>query len=143
MRRRGIPKEYTEWIHNKVEGRHTQIIFDDFTAAPRVVPRGLDQGCPLSGILFQFYNADLLEIPDRNNGEDTIAFVDNATAMAEGSNLEESNAKIEDIMEKQGGGLDWSDTHDSKYELQKFALVGFTRHREPDPTGKKATQPLQ
>jgi len=82
MRTRGIPKQYTDWIHRKVTDRKTTITFDGHTSDPRMLSRGLDQGCPLSGIAFQFYNMDLIDICDKKNGEDAVAFVDDTLLLA-------------------------------------------------------------
>ena len=38
--------------------------------------KGIDQGCPLLGIAYQFYSADIADICDTDNGEDTITFMD-------------------------------------------------------------------
>ena len=95
MRRRGIPKEYTEWICRKVTNCTTRICFDDFRAPIEAIKRSIDQGCPLSGILFIFYNVDLLEITKKANGEDSIAVVDDITILATGEDLEEAFGKLE------------------------------------------------
>jgi len=65
MWRRGIPKEYTEWIKQKVEHRHIIVTLDDYSIAAMEIPHGLDQGCPLSGVTYQFYSADLIETPEK------------------------------------------------------------------------------
>jgi len=41
-----------------------------------MLSKGLNQGCPLSGIAFQFYNSDLVDIKDSTSGEDAVAFMD-------------------------------------------------------------------
>jgi len=64
MRRSGVPEEDMNWIQRKVEGRCTCMTFDGYRSEARGLSSGIDQGCPLSGMPFQFYNADLLEIKD-------------------------------------------------------------------------------
>ncbi|KAF8575599.1 hypothetical protein K439DRAFT_1369636 [Ramaria rubella] len=64
MQMRGIPAEYTEWICIKVEGRQTMLSFDGHMSDKKTLLHGLDQKCPLSRILYQFYNVDLLDIPN-------------------------------------------------------------------------------
>ena len=73
----------------KVEGRWTTMHFDGYTSEARRLRRGIDQGCPLSGIIFQFYNTDLLEIGDSKRGEDTVGFVDDTLLLARARTLEE------------------------------------------------------
>jgi len=48
MRRYGVPKEYTDMILDKMTGRETMIVFDNFTSEPFPVKNRLDQGCNLS-----------------------------------------------------------------------------------------------
>ena len=143
MRHRGIPKEYTEWISQKVEGRKTILSFDDFNTEERILRRGMDQGCPLSGIAYQFYNADLLETTNKLNREDSVAFVDDTAIFTEGKYLSEAFSKLEDIMERRGGALDWAKSHKCEFALNKFGLVGFTRKRETaSGTQGKKTRPV-
>ena len=54
----------------------------------------MDQGCPLSGVEYQFYNADLLEITNRKEAEDCIRFVNDTIIIAEGANLQEAFKKL-------------------------------------------------
>jgi len=75
MRTQGIPTQYTDWIHQKVSGRRTSMTFDSYASEPRMLSRGLDQGCPLSGITFQFYNADLINICNKKSSKGVVAFV--------------------------------------------------------------------
>jgi len=51
--------------------------FDGYELEPLALMKGIDQGFPLSRIAYQFYNADLVEIHNTNNGEDTVMFMDN------------------------------------------------------------------
>ena len=88
MRHREIPQEYTRWIEMKVEGCRTTLCFNDHTTEEKVISQGMDQGCPLSGITYQFYNADLLGTTRSGNKEDSIAFIDDAVILAEGDTLE-------------------------------------------------------
>ena len=130
MRTKGIPKEYMEWIRRKVANRNTTIYLDDYTTPPMLIPWGLDQGCPLSGIVYQFYSTGLIEIPNENNGEGCVSFVDDTTITAEGKDLEDAFKKLENIMTRQKGALDWAKTHDCQFALDKFGLMGFTRRWE-------------
>jgi len=100
MRTQGVPTQYTDWIYQKVAGRRTSITFNRHTSEPRTLSRGLDQGCPLSGITFQFYNADLIDICDKKSGEDVVAFVDDTLLLAQGKNIEITNNKVKDMMER-------------------------------------------
>ena len=142
MRKRGIPKQYTDWIRSKVMYRSTQLVFDDYISPQETLHCGIDQGCPLSGILFLFYNADLLEITCSANGEGSVAVVDDATILAKGADLKETTKKLVEIMNRQNGLLTWSRSHGCEFALNKFALIGFTRRRTPDETRKGKTKPI-
>jgi len=76
-----------------------------------LLSKGLDQGCPLSGIAFQFYNADLVDVRDVNKGEDVVAFMDDTLLLAWGKNLTDTNMQVKQMMTRRGGGLDWSKSH--------------------------------
>ena len=46
------------------------------------------------GIAFQFYNADLIDICDKKNGEGAVAFIDDTLLLAHGKNLKTTNTKV-------------------------------------------------
>ena len=71
----------------------------------------INQGCPLSALAFLFYNADILDIPNRKNGEAGTGFIDDIVFVAHSPTFPASNCKIQVIMERQGGCLEWSCTH--------------------------------
>ncbi|KAI0055115.1 hypothetical protein BV25DRAFT_1766755, partial [Artomyces pyxidatus] len=87
MRKRGVPKTLTDWAARKLRSRHTILTFDGFRSDPYTLDCGADQGCPISGPLFQFYDADLLDIPRRDDGEDSIAFVDDTSLLTVGDTM--------------------------------------------------------
>ena len=78
-------------------------------------------------ILYIIYNADLLEITDYNDTEDALGYVDDIALLAIGSNLEETTEKLRNLMEKEGGGLEWSKSHNSRFEISKSAVLHFSR----------------
>jgi len=82
MRKRGVPRQYTDWIVPKVSGHHTTLKFNGFKSELFLLSKGLDQGCPLSGIVFQFYNSDLMDIRRTDEGRDAIMFMDNLLLLA-------------------------------------------------------------
>jgi hypothetical protein len=63
----------------------------------------------------QFYNVDLLDITRKGDGEDSVAVVDDTTILARGANLEDTFRKLEDIMTRLKGALEWSDLHDCEF----------------------------
>ena len=140
MRTRGIPMQYTDWIHQKVSDRKTTITFDGHASNPRTLSRGLNQGCPLSGLAFQFYNADIIDICNKKSREDTVVFVDDTLFLTCGKNLEIMNTSVKAMMERDGGLLMWSNTHQTEFTIKKIGIMGLTRQRENNPEGQLATQ---
>ena len=46
------------------------------------------------------------------------------------------------MMTRKGGGLEWSHMHQCKFALNKFGVMGLTRRRELDPSGRTQTRPI-
>ena len=116
--------------------------FDGYKSEPLPLSKGLDQGCPLSGIAFQFYNSDLVDIRDPTSSEDAIAFMDNTLLLAQGKSLDETNYQVKHMMTREGRGLDWSHMHQCKFALKSFRIMGLKRRREPDPSRRLKTIPV-
>lgn len=138
MRKRGVPVEFTDWIARQNEGRTTRLIFDGFSSEVFPVHNGMDQGNPLSMPLYGFYCPDLLEeggTPDSD--ELATAFVDDTTLLAADFDFEKTNAKLLNRMERPGGAIEWAARHHATFEIDKFALVHFSRKTEADPTTRK------
>jgi len=107
--------------------------FDGYESEPLMLSKGLDKGCPLSGIAFQFYNSDLVDIKDSTSSEDAVAFMDDMLLLVWGKTLADTNYRVKHMMTREGGGLNWSHTHQCKFVLKNFRIMGLTRRREPDP----------
>ena len=85
---------YVDWIKRKMEGCTMTLVFNGFVSEPIALHRGINQGCPLSGILFQFYNTDLIDGYDPKKGKTAVAFMDDALMLACAKNLLEVNTKL-------------------------------------------------
>lgn len=133
MRLRGIPKETTDWIARRMEHRQTNLNFDDYTSEPFNIDNGLDQGDPFSVIGYMIYNSDLLEVPQAQDSEDSILFVDDTTILAVGTDYIETHGKISSMLHREGGILQWAEEHNCSFGIDKFQLIDFTR-------GKTATK---
>ncbi len=127
LRMRGVPVEYVRWLRTKLTGRRTTLKFDDFASDPFLIERGIDQGCPLSVILYAFYNAALVEAADHKKGETAEGSMDDVAVIATGRTFRAVHAQLEDFMTRTGGGEDWSATHHSPFSVDKFGLVNFSR----------------
>ncbi|KAG9120597.1 hypothetical protein FRC07_003847, partial [Ceratobasidium sp. 392] len=131
MRLLGVPRGYIRWTLAKLRGRTTCLAFDDFMSDPLPILNGIDQGCPLSVIYYLIYNSPLIRIPNHRR-ELCVAYIDDITLMVWGKSPEANNKRLLAMMERRGGALDWSRSHNSTFELDKTALIHFTRRKDLD-----------
>lgn len=78
-------------------------------------------------ILYIIYNADLLSIAGDVDSEDSLGFVDDIAILAIGKDFEENARTLKSMMEREGGGQQWSNEHNSKFEISKSAVLHLTR----------------
>ena len=60
LRMRKVPTKIVKFIRNPLTGRSTTLKFDDFISERIALDNRIGQGDPLSMILYQYYNTDLL-----------------------------------------------------------------------------------
>jgi Reverse transcriptase (RNA-dependent DNA polymerase) len=125
MRRHRVPRKIVTFIHNMLRGRVTALKFNRFTLDTMSIENGIGQGDPLSMVMYQFYNVDMLEIP-KADGKSAIAYVDNTIMLATADTFTEVHTKLADMMTREGGVADWSTDHNSLLEHSKLALIDFT-----------------
>ena len=124
LRKRKVPEKYANFVHNMLRDRVTTLKFDGYVSDPIAIDNGIGQGDPLSMVLYQYYNADLLDIPSGKD-EEAVAYVDDAFMMATGTDFQNAHRALADMMCKEGGVEDWSKTHSSPLEYTKLALMNF------------------
>lgn len=129
MRKIGVPKAYVLWMLAKLDGRTTCLAFDDYLSDALPVSNGIDQGCPLSVIFYLLYNSPLIRIPTPGQPEMCIGYVDDVTYVSWGRNFEETHRSLIDMLDREGGALEWSRTHNSTFELDKTACIDFSRNK--------------
>ena len=122
MKSQGVPTGYVKLIDRMLTNRSTRLKFDDFTSDPISILNGTTQGCPLSMLLYAFYNTPLIEVAN-HKGESINGFVDDTKFLAVGSTLADCHATLKHMMERNSGGFNWSTSHGSPFELTKTALV--------------------
>ena len=81
--------------------------------------------------LYLFYNSDLLE--DVGKLEMKVGYIDDVNFFAEGPTFDVAYVKLSDMVTCDGGGQDWSKQHNSKFEMSKLTLVGFSHRCLRDP----------
>ena len=86
MRTRQVLEPYMPFIEWMLTNRRTRLKSDGFTLDWVNIDNSIVQGDPLSMLLYLFYNADLIALP--NKDEAMIAYVDDACYYAEGIDLE-------------------------------------------------------
>ena len=127
MRVRRVPKKIVEFIQNLLRGQYTALKFDDFTSSRIALNNGIRQGDPLSMVLYQYYNADLLDIPN-STGKAAATYMDDAILVATASDFMQTHKKLIDMMTRQGGAIEWSKPHNSRFKFSKLMLIDFA-HR--------------
>lgn len=139
MRSQRIPEAIVEFTEQVLTGRKNQLRFDGFTSDWIPINNRIGQGDPLSMILYIIYNSDLVDIANRPRGrqalkELTLAFVDDTALVAIAQDFNATHAILKDMMERPGGGYDWSHLHNSRFETSKFTLMDFSMNRtKPRP----------
>src|SRR5436190_18817333 len=63
MRKRRMPTIVMNWMESFLEGRTTQLRFNNTTSVSIPTAAGNPQGSPLSLTLYMYYNGDILTIP--------------------------------------------------------------------------------
>jgi ribonuclease HI len=127
LRKRKMPDAITEFAGTMLSNRSTILRFDDHMSESIALDNGIGQGDPLSMALYQFYNADILDIPSSPQ-EWAEAYVDDAILIATGKTFAEAHTKLADMMLRSNGMINWSKSHNSSIEYSKLALIDFSHH---------------
>jgi hypothetical protein len=126
MRMRRVPECFTDIVSLSLTGHTTHLKFDDFVSDPIWLTNSTTQGNPPSMIYYAFYNAPLLDTA-KSKDELSPGFVVDSIMLAIGDSLASCHKRLKDMMEREGGGFEWSHTHNSPFELSKTALMDFPR----------------
>lgn len=130
MRKCRIPEKLVLAVSLVLKNRKTRFKFGDYTSEYLDLTNGIGQGDPLSMVVYLFYNADFFDIQVAANRKGlSIGFVDDKNVIVDMGSSEQNVEALKDFMEKPGGGFDWADKHNSKFELSKMILIHFPRPR--------------
>ena len=121
---RCVPSKIVDFVCKMLRGRVTALKFNSYTSEPISINNGIGQGDPLSMGLYQYYNADLIEVP-KDPGESAMAYVDNSVMIAIADIFLEAHRKLLSMMTREGGVAEWSSLHNSPLEYSKLVLVDF------------------
>ena len=83
-------------------------------------------------ILYIIYNADLLEMLVLLLEEDSVGYINDAIAITFSKDFHEMTQALKRIMEREDGGLAWSSTHNSRFEISKLAILHASRQTQKD-----------
>ena len=138
---RQVPDCFINIVNLSLTGHTTRLKFDDYISEPMALDNGTTQGDPSSMLYYSFYNAPLIEVAASNN-KLSPGFVDDSMVLAIGDTIEECHATLKDMMERPGGGFEWSYMHNSPFELSKTTLMNFPRSfRDHIPGGLTLDKP--
>jgi hypothetical protein len=112
MKRHQVPTKLIQFTENLLCNHTTRLKFNNFTSEEIPIGNGIGQGDPLSMILYQYYNADLLDIPSCHS-KSAMANVDNAILIATGINFIETHEILSNMMTREDGTISWSKDHNS------------------------------
>ena len=90
LTRRRVPSAIVQFVNNMLKGRVTRLKFDDHESGNISIDNGIGQGDPLSMVLYQYYNADLLDVPT-TPAEHAAAYVDDTILVATAKTFEDTN----------------------------------------------------
>jgi len=96
-RKRQVPSKLIRFAAGMLDRRVTTLKFDNYSSLPIPIDNGIGQGDPLSMALYQFYNTNLLDIPN-TTCESTIAYVDDALLIATVDTFVEVHQILMDMM---------------------------------------------
>ena len=87
---------------------------------------GIGQGDLLSMLLYLYYNSDVLEVP-KGHDEMGLGYIDDMALVAVASDFRRVHQRLKQMMVRPGGAMEWSGTHNSRFEATKSTLLDFTR----------------
>jgi len=121
LRKWKLPTKYINFVNNMLHDRVTMLKFNSFASDAIQINNSISQGDPLSMVLYQFYNANLLDIPNSRD-KDAMAFVDNSFRLVVVDSFEEVHIKLADMMGRVGSVAEWSTCYDPG-PYHQFSLI--------------------
>ena len=130
MRAQRVSSCYIRLIDNMLTNRKTWLHFNDYTSEPIPINNGTTQGCPLSMLLYTFYNAPLIESTTSKN-ESSIGFVDDSAYLITANSLLEAHEDIKDLMERPNSVRGCSTSSDVSSDISPSPLYIPPHRRQP------------
>jgi Reverse transcriptase (RNA-dependent DNA polymerase) len=136
LRTRKVPDKIVKFISNLLREHSTALKFDNYMSDRIALDKGIGQGDPLSMILYQYYNADLVDIP-QGPSEAAAAYIDDAILVATAKDFPSAHEMLADMMTRSGGAIEWSNKHNSRFEFSKLALIDFAHQNNKKQSGAR------
>src|SRR5579863_5646258 len=95
LRKQGVPAKYMKFVENMPKDQVIKLKFDGYKLENYSINNSIGQGNPLSMILYQFYNADLLNIPV-NKSKLAITYINNTLMVVIVDTFEEAHHTLAD-----------------------------------------------
>ena len=127
MKKRRIPTPIIRWVQSFLADRQTQLSFEGNISAPIPTPAGVPQGSPLSPLLYMYYNADLLDVPEKCGMENAqiLQFIDDIAYGVEGLTDEGNTERLGKLLDETEV---WRRKHRARFEPSKYTLIHFNRN---------------
>ncbi|KAG8951833.1 hypothetical protein FRC04_005525 [Tulasnella sp. 424] len=126
MRQRGIPPEITALLTSFLSDRSTAIKVGDHKSTAMPCTVGIPQGSPLSGPLYLFYNAPLLDVIEIDAQLESTGYADDITFIAKGASVEENR----ETLTKLGNHTTlWATRSSSTIATSKTVYTYYTKNR--------------
>ena len=117
-----------------MEGKKTNLVFDDYKSDTFDVKEGIDQGDAHLLISWIIYNHQILKLFDKSHKETAFLFIDDTAIPATGPDFDNTHARLKDLMGRKGGVMEWAKTHNCSFGIEKFQLLDLTKWKIKDPT---------
>ena len=133
MRLCGVPLGHVEWFKRRLEGRKMMLIFDDYESGTFDIEEGIDQGDTQLLIAWIIYNHQILNIFERRSREIGFLYVDDAAVLVTGEEFSTTHNKLKEVMNQEGGMLEWAASHNCTFGVEKFQLLNLLQKKMVDP----------
>jgi hypothetical protein len=130
MCQHGVPEGHVEWLGRRLQ---TVLVFDDYRSELFDIGDGLDQGDAQSLIAWIIYNSLILRIFQKLAKETGLLYVDDTSALVTGADFHITHDKLRNIMNREGGILEWAAARNCSFGIEKFQLVDLSRRKIRDP----------
>jgi len=129
MHQHRMPERHVEWLGRQFEGRQTMLVFNDYQSELFDIKDRLDQGDAQSLIAWIIYNLLILRIFQKLVKETGLLYIDNVAALVTGADFHVTHDKLRDIMNHEGGILEWAKAHNYSFRITKFQLVNLSQQK--------------